>query len=326
MLPHQLIPEKIVEGAPLRLAMLGMVDGNGHPYSWSAIVNGYDPGEMSKCPYPTITDYLNLAAKDQFGFPDVKVTHIWADRPEDANRVARAALIPTVVSRPEDVIGHVDAVLIATDKGDEHVERCRPFVDAGLTIFVDKPMADKAEDLQTFSRWVGQGARILSSSCMRYCKEFSPFRASTRDLGTIRFATSTISNRWERYGIHALEGIYCILGPGFLSARNVGRAGEDVVYYRHRSGAHLVVTAIDDMHGAFGTLSLYGTHGQASAAFRDTFFAFRSQLQDFISYVRSDVRPFPFSETVELMRMLVAGVQSRNEGGRDIRLDQIYAD
>ena len=23
----------------LRLAMLGMVDGNGHPYSWSAIIN-----------------------------------------------------------------------------------------------------------------------------------------------------------------------------------------------------------------------------------------------------------------------------------------------
>ena len=26
-----------------RWAMLGMVDGNGHPYSWSAIFNGYDP-------------------------------------------------------------------------------------------------------------------------------------------------------------------------------------------------------------------------------------------------------------------------------------------
>ncbi|MDD3926903.1 MAG: hypothetical protein PHT33_09620 [bacterium] len=29
----------------IRLAMLGMVDGNGHPYSWSAIFNGYDREE-----------------------------------------------------------------------------------------------------------------------------------------------------------------------------------------------------------------------------------------------------------------------------------------
>ena len=30
----------------IRLGMIGMNDGNGHPYSWSAICNGYDPIEM----------------------------------------------------------------------------------------------------------------------------------------------------------------------------------------------------------------------------------------------------------------------------------------
>ena len=40
--------------SPLRLAMLGMIPGNGHPYSWSAIVNGFDPAAMAACPYPVI--------------------------------------------------------------------------------------------------------------------------------------------------------------------------------------------------------------------------------------------------------------------------------
>lgn len=26
----------------IRLGMVGMTEGNGHPYSWSAIFNGYD--------------------------------------------------------------------------------------------------------------------------------------------------------------------------------------------------------------------------------------------------------------------------------------------
>ena len=56
------------------------------------------------------------------------------------------------------MIGHVDAVLVATDKGWEHVERCRPFVDAGLPVFVDKPMVDNAEDLRQFIEWVDLGA------------------------------------------------------------------------------------------------------------------------------------------------------------------------
>ena len=42
----------------IRLAMLGMIEGNGHPYSWSAIINGYNPTEMAKCPYAAIPAYL----------------------------------------------------------------------------------------------------------------------------------------------------------------------------------------------------------------------------------------------------------------------------
>ena len=34
-----------------------------------------------------------------------------------------------------------DELLIATDDGNDHVRRARPFVEAGLPVFVDKPMA-----------------------------------------------------------------------------------------------------------------------------------------------------------------------------------------
>ena len=39
--------------------MVGMVDGNGHPYSWSAIFNGFDAAAMAHCPYPVIPEYLS---------------------------------------------------------------------------------------------------------------------------------------------------------------------------------------------------------------------------------------------------------------------------
>ena len=38
--------------------MLGMIAGNGHPYSWSAIINGYDRAAMARCPYAGIPVYL----------------------------------------------------------------------------------------------------------------------------------------------------------------------------------------------------------------------------------------------------------------------------
>ena len=171
----------------IRLAMLGMVDGNGHPYSWSAIINGgFDAEVMSKCPYPVIPQYLSAAPKGALGIPGAKVTHVWCDDPADAKSVAAASLIPNVVRHPTDVIGQVDAVVIPTDKGHEHVERARPFIEAGLPVFVDKPMVDSEADLRQFVTWQAAGKPIMSSSCMRYSKEFAELRGRLPEVGEPR--------------------------------------------------------------------------------------------------------------------------------------------
>lgn len=308
---------------PLRLAMLGMVDGNGHPYSWSAIFNGYDREAMAACPFAGIPAYLNKEPPESFGIRGARVTHVWTDDPADAPKVAKASRVPHVVARPEDVIGQVDAVFVATDKGHEHVERCRPFVEAGLPIFVDKPMVDNEADLKTFVKWVDQGAAILSSSCMRYCKEFAPFRMSTHNLGSLRYASITTPKTWERYGIHALEGLYPILGPGFVSARNIGTLDRNIVHLKHRTGTDAIVVANADMYGSFGCLQLCGTAGHAEAALSDSFYSFKAQLATFIDFLQTGVRPFPFEETVELMKIVIAGTLSREQGGREIALEEI---
>jgi len=313
----------LVTREEIRIAMLGMVDGNGHPYSWSAIFNGYDETAMAECPYPAIPDYLGKQPRETLRIPNAKVTHIWTDDPADAEHVARCSLIPEVVPECTDVIGHVDAVIVATDKGHEHVERCRPFVEAGLPVFVDKPMVDNVADLKIFSDWVNEGRPILSSSSMRYAKEFMPYHVSTHDLGELRYVSITTCKTWERYGIHALESVYPILGPGFVTARNTGTIERNIVHFTHECSADVVVVASTDMYGAFGALTLCGTGEHVQVSFRDTFYAFQTQLKSFINYLRTGVHPFPYEETEELMRMVIAGTLSREQNGAMIVLANI---
>jgi len=312
------------ENETIRLAVLGCSSGNGHPYSWSAMFNGYDRELMTQeCPFAGIPVYLNKQPAETLTIPGATVTHICCsgDGGFTAEHVARSTRIPNVVEKPEDVIGQVDAVIIATDIGGEHVARCRPFVEAGLPVFVDKPMADNTSDLRVFQDWVAEGKPILSSSSMRYAKEFLPYRLSTHELGDLRFASITTAKSWECYGIHALEAIYPILGPGFLSVRNTGTAERNVVHLKHRSGVDAVVIASADMYGGFGCLQLCGTAGNVQLAFGDTFFAFKAQLAAFIEFLRTGIRPFPFEDTVELMKLLIAGTRSREEGGREIEIE-----
>jgi hypothetical protein len=61
----------------IRLAMLGSTVGNGHPYSWSALFNGYDRELMTKeCPFPGIPAYLNKEPAATVAIPGARVTHI----------------------------------------------------------------------------------------------------------------------------------------------------------------------------------------------------------------------------------------------------------
>jgi hypothetical protein len=158
---------------------------------------------------------------------------------------------------------------------------------------------------------------------MRYSKEFMPYRASTHELGKIRFASITTPKSWERYGIHALEGIYPIFGPGFLSARNSGTRERNVVHLEHQSGADVVLVASSDLYGSSGVLQLCGTAGHVTVTMVDRFHAFKQQLQAFVQYLRSGLRPFPFSETQELMKLVIAGIRSRDAGGRKVMLSEI---
>ena len=311
----------------IRLAMLGAVPGNGHPYSWSAIVNGFDPEAMARCPYPVIPQYLGRQAPEALGIPGVRVTHIWCEDSAEARAVAEAALIPQVVSEPTDVLGKVDAVIIPTDIGSEHVDRARPFLDAGVPVFIDKPLVDDEAGLRQFVRWHREGKVFLSTSGLRYSREFADCGRRLSDVGRLRLITMTMCKSWERYGIHALEGVYPLLAPGgWLDAVNTGDGQRDVVHFRHVSGVDVVLAVIPDLAGAFGCLNLYGTQGAIAARFEDTFFAFKAQLEAFVGLLRTGVPPFPFSETVELMKLVIAGTRSRGENGRRVVLDEILAE
>ena len=309
----------------LRLAMLGMIEGNGHPYSWSGIINGYDPSAMARCPYAAIPQYMGRQPLDSVRIPGARVTHLWTDNPAEAPLVAQASLIEHVVSSPEEVIGHVDAVIIATDDGDDHVSRARPFVEAGLPVFVDKPLATNVPDLRQFVQWHRAGATLLSTSGMRYAPEMLQAQAHRAELGDLRWITSFTCKTWERYGIHALEAVYPLLGPGFVSVQTLHQSGSDVVHVTHRSGTQITLGAIHDAYGSFGAVHLYGTKGQLPLRLTDTYAAFRAQLVAFIDLLRTGIRPVPMEDTIELMAIIIAGIRSRNEG-RVVPVAEILAE
>jgi len=306
--------------------MLGMIEGNGHPYSWSAIINGYDPVKMAGCPYAAIPKYLGAQPLESVRIEGARVTHLWTDDPADAPKVAAASLIDNVVDDPTDVIGQVDAVIISTDDGDDHVRRAAPFIEAGLPVFIDKPMATNVSDLRQFLQWHLEEATILSTSGMRYAPEMRLTGEQRAHLGELRWITSFTCKTWERYGIHALEAVAPLLDREFVSVQACSDTGGDIMQVTHHGGARLTIGAIHDAYGSFGAVHLHGTKGQLALTLKDTYTAFRNQLLAFVELLRTGHRPLPFADTVELMAVIIAGIRSREQGGRPVPVADILGE
>ncbi len=318
------MPEFPIAKPKIKLAMLGMTDGNGHPYSWSIILNGrYNADALAKCPYPAIRDYIAKQPAETLGIDGAEVTHVWTDEPADAELVSQVAMVENVVDRAEDVIGHVDAVLVATDKGEEHVNRCRPFVEAGIPIFVDKPLCNNRGDLAVFSKWIDAGHPLISSSAMRFAKEYMPYHRSTHELGKLEYVNFTMAKSWETYGIHALEAVYPIVGPGFISVQNTGDADRNILHLRHRDNIDINLVNIYGLAGGAGMMTLAGQSGGVQLKMTDSYRAFKAQLMSFIEFLRTGSPPVPWDETKELMQLVIAGIESREAGGKTIYLKDL---
>lgn len=302
----------------LKIAMLGMIPGNGHPWSWSAIVNGYDPQAMAKCPYEVIPKYLGAQDLASVRIDGFRVSHIWTDDPSEAPMVAEAARIDNVVEQPEEVIGQVDAVIIATDDGADHVRRAKPFIEAGLPVFIDKPLATTVEELRQFRQWHAGGARILSSSGLRYAKELPGLHG-----GEWLWMNALTAKTWERYGIHILEPTFVILGPGFEEVRCEHQPGADVVWLRHQCGTQLNLAAMTEAVGASGVFNAYGKGEHRAIRTKDTYSAFRGQLLAVTKWFRDGRDPYPFAHTEELMAVVIGGIRSRENGGVKIKISDI---
>ena len=86
-----------------------------------------------------------------------------------------------------------------------------------------------------------------------------------------------------------------------------------------------MLAAISDMYGGFGWMGCHGTKGSLTTRTLDTFYAFKTQLVAFVAYLRTGELPFPFDETIELMKIIIAGIRSREESGRRVTLSEIVS-
>ena len=293
---------------PLKLGVIGMSPGNGHPYSWSAIFNGYDKKAMETCGFPVIPRYLEKQQFPKDAIADAKVTHVWAQDRVIASHIAKAALIGNVVDHYTDMIGEVDGVLLARDDAETHYEFAAPFLEVGIPVYVDKPLAltvAEAERLLELQQYPGQ---LFSCSALRYAKEFKLSEIERAQIGRLRHIHATVPKDWDKYAVHIIEPMLLLASErGAVESIQVWREGDaTTVAVAYGSGFQALVSALGSSQAPLA-LRVIGAAGWRDLIFKDTFPAFKSALFEFVQGIINRNEPIRPSFMLEVVGIIEAG-------------------
>jgi predicted dehydrogenase len=275
---------------PISLGVVGYNEGNGHPYSWAAICNGYDPAAMAECPYPNIVDYLDRQSWPYAAVGEARVTHVWAPQRSRAEHIAQASRIPNVVNAPTEMLDRVDGILLLRDDPESHVSLALPFLKAGLPIFIDKLVAPTLRQTELlFDSQVREG-QIVAGTALRHAPELTLSKEDREAIGDIRYVQVSIIKNWSRYGIHVLEPVLNILGPESLSAvhhlRGWREGGCTQVSVLWENGVQGHFLSTGDASAPI-TITVGGSKSHRVLTFADTFRCFRNAIQYFVDTVRN---------------------------------------
>ena len=314
----------------LRFGIIGLNEGNGHPYSFSAIFNGYDESALAECPFAAIRAYLPAIHQNRHIIPDARVTHVWTQDDELSQRVARVARIPHVAHDSIDMLGEVDGLILARDDPHNHWAMARPFLEAGVPVYLDKVLADTMEDYRRILAAVGEHGLLMAGSPSRFTPAVRKAKLEI-DPDSVRSVHGISCVNWIRYGNHLLDGIAALFGADFKTVQNIGEDGCDVVRLVYRNGLNVVLEAIEGVALPI-EFACYqksgGTHIRVPFAdegdgFASYFRGFYNMLEAFTQMVKTGQRPAWHEQTLAVSRAVIGGELSRQRGGIKIELDSI---
>ena len=192
----------------MRLGVVGFSEGNGHPYSWSALINGYRPESLGAVPFAAIREYLPTSGPigDSMG---AAVTHIWSPDLSWSRQVAQFANIEHVASSLHELVESVDAIIHARDDFENHHSFLRFYSKFRKPVFMDKPLATTRATLDQILQMDPELGWIFSCSALAYDPVFEKIAKEKEPVLRVR---SFSPKNWSKYSIHLVEPVLNVLG------------------------------------------------------------------------------------------------------------------
>ncbi len=266
---------------------------------------------------------VKVVAAFKGGSPDV---------PASANRVEKFAkqiheqhgveIVPSIAA----LLEKVDVVLIESVDGRPHLAQARPVLQAGKPCFIDKPFTASLADAREIVRLSKEtGTPFFSCSCARFQAEVQALAKDagvgkvTKVQGSAPFHIEPHHPDLFWYGIHGVEALYTVTGPGCVSVKREPGETLDVTTGTWEDGRVGVFRGV--RKGDYKpVLKVWGTDGTAETTKGFSYGGLVETMAEFFHTRRPPIDP---AETLEIIEFMTAAQMSKERGGAEVRLEEL---
>jgi virulence factor len=239
----------------------------------------------------------------------------------------------SLVDDPSQLIGQIDAILILSLCGAAHLERVRPFLEAGIPAYVDKPFACSLTDTTSILDLARQtNTPVVYASALRFAEELADLRVKQQSrcgelVGVLTCGPakrSPMNPGLFHYGIHSVEMLYALMGAGCTEVSTIWTDDTEVVTGRWADGRLGIVRGTRRGSTAYSVTAF--CEGAVLHQSISTRYAYRNLCREIVRALSNRTPLVPYDEIEEVTRFVLASLESERRGGIPAKLNELTAD
>ena len=229
-------------------------------------------------------------------------------------------LYPTIA----ELCKNVDAIMLESVDGRPKVRQAIPVIDAGLPLFIDKPMAGSLADvIFIFDYAKKKGVPIFSSSSLRYGKTNQAIRHGSIGIVTRAEVHSPCSLEVHHpdlfwYGVHGCESLFTVMGPGCETVQRRTTADGKIEVIGTWKGGRTGIFREGKGYGGHAK----GTKGEGEVGIYD---GYAPLVVEAVRMFQTGKVPVDPQETIEIFAFMEAADESKRQEGKPVKLADIIA-
>lgn len=255
---------------------------------------------------------IKIVAACKGGSPDMPAS---ADRLEKFTADLRDRHTVEIVDSIDELLPKVDVVLLHSLDGRVHLAQAIPVFKAGKRVFIDKPLASSVADARRIVELEKEsGTPMFSSSACRYHGNIAQLRDNPGVGKVVKVQAK--GGPEVLYGIHGVEAMYAVLGPGCVS---VSKTNEG--YVGKWKDGRLGVLRSQSGDEKMPLVRVFGTEGTADHIASDG--VYDALVREIAEFFHTGKPPVDPKVAVEIIEFIIAAQWSNQRGGAAVSLDEV---